>query len=267
MIQPKDRYTAEAGEAQMTGVQALVRLPLNVRRADRARGLDTAAFISGYEGSPLGGYDLELQRISGLLAECSTWCSGPAVNEELAATAVQGTQLAADSGDARVGGVTGYWYGKSPGLDRASDALRHANLMGTHPRGGAVAFVGDDPAAKSSTVPGASETAARRPRDARPVPGRPTGRARPGHARRGDVACLRPVGRAEDRHQRRRRDRAGPGRQRPHHARRPQVPWQGKRFEHRINARMLQPAPVGDGTEPRGHPAGRRRAPTRRPTG
>lgn len=81
----------------------------------------------------------------------------PGVNEELAATAVQGTQLAANSPDARVTGVTGYWYGKSPGLDRAADALRHANLMGTHPRGGAVAFVGDDPTAKSSTVPSASE--------------------------------------------------------------------------------------------------------------
>ena len=81
----------------------------------------------------------------------------PGVNEELAATSVQGTQLAAGLADARVEGVTGFWYGKSPGLDRASDALRHANLMGTHPKGGAVAFVGDDPAAKSSTVPGASE--------------------------------------------------------------------------------------------------------------
>jgi indolepyruvate ferredoxin oxidoreductase len=155
-IQPKDRYTAEAGEAQMTGVQALVRLPLNVRRADRSRGLGTAAFVSGYEGSPLGGYDLELQRHAQVLDSCDV-VFRPAVNEELAATAVQGAQLAANLADARVDGVTGYWYGKSPGLDRASDALRHANLMGTHPRGGAVAFVGDDPSAKSSTVPGASE--------------------------------------------------------------------------------------------------------------
>ena len=77
MIQPKDRFTAEAGEAQMTGVQALVRLPLNVRRADRARGLDTAAFISGYEGSPLGGYDLELRRQRAAARDRSTWYSGP----------------------------------------------------------------------------------------------------------------------------------------------------------------------------------------------
>jgi len=151
-----DRYTGETGESQMTGVQALVRLPMNVRRADRSGGRETAAFISGYEGSPLAGYDLELQRHQRLLDEYNV-VFRPAVNEELAATAVQGTQLVAASADARFEGVTGFWYGKSPGLDRASDALRHANLMGTHPRGGAVALVGDDPSAKSSTVPGASE--------------------------------------------------------------------------------------------------------------
>jgi indolepyruvate ferredoxin oxidoreductase len=151
-----DRYVAETGEYQMTGVQALVRVPLNVRRTDRSQNRDTAVFISGYEGSPLAGYDLELQRQQKLLDEYDV-VFRPGVNEELAATSVQGTQLVPASGDARVEGVTGFWYGKSPGLDRASDALRHANLMGTHPRGGAVAFVGDDPSAKSSTVPGASE--------------------------------------------------------------------------------------------------------------
>ena len=174
-IQPKDRYTAQAGAAQLTGVQALVRLPLNVRRADQSRGLSTAAFVSGYEGSPLGGYDLELQRQAPVLDACDV-VFRPAVNEELAATAVQGAQLAATLADARVDGVTGYWYGKSPGLDRACDALRHANLMGTHPRGGAVAFVGDDPAAKSSTVPGASEILLSDLGHARPLPGRSAGR-------------------------------------------------------------------------------------------
>ncbi len=140
----------------MTGVQALARLAVNVRRADRAAGRDTALFIAGYEGSPLAGYDLELQRHADVLAAHDI-VFRPAVNEELAATAVQGTQLVAGHEDARVAGITGFWYGKSPGLDRACDALRHANLMGTDPRGGAVAFVGDDPAAKSSTLPGASE--------------------------------------------------------------------------------------------------------------
>ena len=155
-IRLEDRYTAESGHVQMTGVQALARLPLNILRSDRTRGLQTAVFISGYEGSPLGGYDLELQHHAELLASYDLVFQ-PGVNEELAATSVQGSQLAAGLADARVEGVTGFWYGKSPGLDRASDALRHANLMGTHPKGGAVAFVGDDPSAKSSTVPGASE--------------------------------------------------------------------------------------------------------------
>jgi indolepyruvate ferredoxin oxidoreductase len=133
---------------------------VDVRRADRAQDLGTAAFVPGYEGSPLAGLDLGLQRHEQLLAEHDI-VFRPAVNEELAATAVQGTQLVAGHEDARVAGITGFWYGKSPGVDRASDALRHANLIGTHPpthpRGGAVAFVGDDPAAKFSTVPGASE--------------------------------------------------------------------------------------------------------------
>src|SRR5579872_2298086 len=151
-----DRFAADTGRFPMSGVQALVRLILDVRRADLAQGLDTAAFVSGYEGSPLAGLDLELQRREQLLAEHDI-VFRPAVNEELAATAVQGTQLVAGHEDARVAGITGFWYGKSPGVDRASDALRHANLIGTHPRGGAVAFIGDDPAAKSSTVPGASE--------------------------------------------------------------------------------------------------------------
>jgi indolepyruvate ferredoxin oxidoreductase len=151
-----DRFAAGSGRFPLSGVQALIRLIVDVRRTDRAQGLDTAAFVSGYEGSPLAGLDLELERREQLLAEHDI-VFRPAVNEELAATAVQGTQLVAGHEDARVAGITGFWYGKSPGVDRASDALRHANLIGTHPRGGAVAFVGDDPAAKSSTVPGASE--------------------------------------------------------------------------------------------------------------
>ncbi|GLY42893.1 pyruvate ferredoxin/flavodoxin oxidoreductase [Amycolatopsis sp. NBRC 101858] len=150
------RYTATEGVVHMTGIHALARLALDVRRADALAGHDSALYISGYEGSPLGGYDLELGKHSALLEEHDV-VFRPAVNEELAATAVEGTQLAATMNDKRVDGITGFWYGKSPGLDRASDALRHANLCGTHPAGGAVLFVGDDPTAKSSTVPGASE--------------------------------------------------------------------------------------------------------------
>lgn len=152
----EDRYRLTDGTIHATGVQALARLPLDVRRYDIKHGLNTAAFIAGYEGSPLGGYDLELFRQHGFLDEFGVVFS-PAVNEEIAATAVQGTQLAATMPNATVEGITGFWYGKSPGLDRATDSMRHNNLAGTHPKGGAVAFVGDDPAAKSSTAPGNSD--------------------------------------------------------------------------------------------------------------
>ena len=111
-IRLEDRYTAESGQVQMTGVQALARLPVNILRSDGAAGLKTAVFISGYEGSPLGGYDLELQRHAKLLAEYDLVFQ-PGVNEELAATSVEGTQLAAGLADARVEGVAGFWYGKS----------------------------------------------------------------------------------------------------------------------------------------------------------
>ncbi|MET8747051.1 indolepyruvate ferredoxin oxidoreductase family protein [Streptomyces sp. NPDC004728] len=152
----QDRYVREEGIIHLTGIQALARLPLDIRRADRREGRGTAGFVSGYEGSPLAGYDMELARCGSLLDECDI-VFRPGLNEELAATAIQGTQLASAQPDKRVDGVTAIWYGKSPGLDRASDAIRHNNLMGTHPDGGVLALVGDDPAAKSSTVPGASE--------------------------------------------------------------------------------------------------------------
>ncbi|MEU0789031.1 indolepyruvate ferredoxin oxidoreductase family protein [Amycolatopsis sp. NPDC005961] len=151
-----DRYLREAGTVHLSGVQALVRLLFDRVRHDRARGGDPAVFVSGYEGSPLAGYDLELGRRAKLLEKHDV-VHRPGLNEELAATSVMGSQLVAGAGGQR--GVTGFWYGKAPGLDRASDALRHANLAGTDPRGGAVALVGDDPNAKSSTVPCASELA------------------------------------------------------------------------------------------------------------
>lgn len=153
---PSDRYTALRGQVHLSGIQALVRLILDQRRDDCRAGRSTAGFISGYEGSPLAGYDTELIRNSTLLDEHEI-VFVPGLNEELAATAVQGTQLAATQPDKKVDGVAAIWYGKSPGLDRAADAIRHANLMGTHPDGGVLALVGDDPAAKSSSVPGASE--------------------------------------------------------------------------------------------------------------
>ncbi|OUC76617.1 indolepyruvate ferredoxin oxidoreductase family protein [Gordonia lacunae] len=163
-----DRYTRDAGDIYLTGIQALVRMVRDRARVDRRSGLRTASFISGYEGSPLAGYDLELARRRALLAPYDI-VHRPGLNEELAATSVMGSQLAAQvtgGGDLAPSadglprdGVVGYWYGKAPGLDRATDALRHANLIGTHSAGGAVALVGDDPGAKSSTVPCASEMA------------------------------------------------------------------------------------------------------------
>ena len=117
------------GTVFISGIEALVRLVLDQRRLDRARGLNTAAFISGYEGSPLGGLDLELQRNRPLLDEAGRRLP-PGVNEELAATAVAGTQLLGQLPGRRHDGVAGFWYGKNPGLDRAADAIRHGNLLG-----------------------------------------------------------------------------------------------------------------------------------------
>ncbi|WP_353816537.1 indolepyruvate ferredoxin oxidoreductase family protein [Agromyces sp. SYSU T00266] len=151
-----DRIVGTTGHLPMTGIQALARLPFEAVRDERRKGRRVAAFVSGYEGSPLAGYDLELQRHRELLAE-NEIIFEPGVNEELAATAVQGSQLAAASPECTTDSVLGFWYGKSPGLDRAADSFRHSILMGVPANGGAVAFVGDDPAAKSSTVPCASE--------------------------------------------------------------------------------------------------------------
>ncbi len=160
-----DRYTRESGPVFLGGIAALVRMIADRTRIDRQQNLRTASFVSGYEGSPLAGFDLELQRRRAFLEPFDV-VHRPGLNEEIAATSVMGTQLAptvgplaADQSGVIRDGVVGYWYGKAPGLDRASDALRHANLIGTHPDGGAVALVGDDPGAKSSTVPCTSEMA------------------------------------------------------------------------------------------------------------
>ncbi|MBA3741960.1 indolepyruvate ferredoxin oxidoreductase family protein [Sporichthya sp.] len=150
------RYTADDGLHFLTGIGALVRLPLTQMRRDRSAGLQTRAFISGYPGSPLGGLDSELLRRRKLLVEHGI-VHEPGINEELAATAVFGSQVATVTEGFEGDGVLGVWYGKAPGLDRAADAIRHANLAGTGPRSGVVALVGDDPACKSSSLPSASE--------------------------------------------------------------------------------------------------------------
>ncbi len=152
-----DRYRLAEGRAFLSGSQALARLPYEQLRADRRAGLLTAAYISGYPGSPLAGFDRDVTAAAKLAeADGLHMVFQPGMNEELAATAVMGSQLAVTLDSCRYDGIIGIWYGKAPGLDRASDALRHAVFAGTSPYGGAVAIVGDDPTAKSSTLPSSS---------------------------------------------------------------------------------------------------------------
>ena len=153
-----DKYTAASGRLVMTGTQALVRLPLLQKARDRAAGLNTAGFISGYRGSPLGGYDQQLWNAKKFL-EPENIVFKPGLNEDLAATAVWGSQQAGLHGDAKYDGVFGLWYGKAPGVDRSGVAFRHANSDGTMKNGGVLLVAGDDHAAKSSTLAAQSEFA------------------------------------------------------------------------------------------------------------
>jgi indolepyruvate ferredoxin oxidoreductase len=146
-----DKYTLERGVVFMTGIQALVRVVLDQRRRDTAAGHATGGYISGYQGSPLAAYDGALRKIPGLLKEHNI-VYRPGVNEELAATTVWGSQYVGMFPGAKVDGVFGVWFAKGPGVDRAMDALRHANWAGTSRLGGMLALLGDDHGAKSSTV-------------------------------------------------------------------------------------------------------------------
>ncbi len=148
-----DKYSLDYGPAFMSGVQALVRLPMLQRVRDLQQGKNTAGFVSGYRGSPLGGYDQALARAEKYL-RAQHIVFQPGVNEELAATALWGTQQLgfAPAGSNRYDGVFGIWYGKGPGVDRCSDVFKHANMAGTTPWGGVIAVAGDDHIAKSSTA-------------------------------------------------------------------------------------------------------------------
>lgn len=146
------------GPAMMTGNQALVRLPMIQRMRDKNQGLNTAGFISGYRGSPLGGYDSMIYKNRAALAEAHIEFL-PAINEELAATAVWGTQQLDAVPGKNVDGVYSIWYGKGPGVERATDALRHGNTAGSHPNGGVLVLFGDDHPGKSSTTAHQSEQA------------------------------------------------------------------------------------------------------------
>jgi indolepyruvate ferredoxin oxidoreductase len=151
-----DRYRREVGRVFLSGVQAIARLPFDQLRIDRANGLNTAAFVSGYQGSPVGAFGDEVDRALRTVGDLPI-VNNRGVNEELGATAVMGSQLAVNLDDCRYDGVLGIWYGKAPGLDRASDAVRHGVFAGTSEHGGVVAVIGDDPSAKSSTLPTSSD--------------------------------------------------------------------------------------------------------------
>lgn len=153
-----DRYRRESGRVFLTGTQALVRIPLMQRTMDKAAGLNTAGFISGYRGSPLGAVDQELWRAKPFLEENDIEFL-PAVNEDLAATAVLGSQQVETDPDKTVDGVFGIWYGKGPGVDRAGDALKHGNAYGSSPHGGVLVIAGDDHGCVSSSMPHQSDVA------------------------------------------------------------------------------------------------------------
>ncbi len=156
--QLSDKYTLAKGSIVLSGIQALIRIPIEQHLADKAKGLNTATFISGYRGSPIGGLDLTLQKMPKILEQYQIIFK-PGLNEELAATAVWGSQTTQFLPQPKYDGVLGIWYGKSPGVDRSGDALKHANFMGVGKNGGVLAFGGDDPISKSSTIPCVSEVA------------------------------------------------------------------------------------------------------------
>lgn len=147
----QDKYTQTRGRVYLTGSQALVRIPIMQRRRDEEAGLNTAGFISGYRGSPLGIYDLALWQASDQLRDAHVHFQ-PGVNEDLAATSVWGSQQIEFVGNPRYDGVFAMWYGKGPGVDRSGDPIKHGNYAGAAKNGGVLVLCGDDHAARSSTV-------------------------------------------------------------------------------------------------------------------
>jgi len=154
----EDKYTLTSGRIFITGTQALVRLPLTQHKRDKEKGLNTAGYISGYRGSPLGGLDEQLQKAHAHLEEHQVKFQ-PGVNEDLAATAVWGSQQAEVNKEGRYDGVFSIWYGKGPGVDRSGDAFRHGNLAGSSRLGGVLVLMGDDHTCESSTTCHQSEFA------------------------------------------------------------------------------------------------------------
>lgn len=153
-----DRYTAQSGRVFLTGTQALVRVMLDQARRDKLAGLNTAGFVSGYRGSPLGSLDMELWRAQQLIRDKRIEFL-PAVNEDLGATAVLGSQQVETDPNREVDGVFALWYGKGPGVDRSGDALKHGNAYGSSPTGGVLVVAGDDHGCVSSSMPHQSDVA------------------------------------------------------------------------------------------------------------
>jgi len=151
-----DKYELEAGRVFLTGAQAFVRLLILQRQRDKLAGLNTGGFVSGYRGSPLGALDLSLWKAQKFLERANIRFQ-PGLNEDLAATAIWGSQQVNIYPDAKVDGVFGMWYGKGPGVDRCGDVFKHANFAGTSKHGGVIVLAGDDHAAKSSTLPHQSD--------------------------------------------------------------------------------------------------------------
>jgi len=156
--QLNDRYTLESGRVFLTGTQALIRIAIEQARRDSAAGMDTGGLVSGYRGSPLGAVDLEMWRARGLTERLGIEFL-PAINEDLAATAILGSQQVETNPDRTVDGVFGLWYGKGPGIDRAGDALKHGNAYGSSPHGGVLVVAGDDHGCVSSSMPHQSDVA------------------------------------------------------------------------------------------------------------
>ena len=151
-----DKFDLGKERIFLSGAQAVIRMLLMQRERDRRNGLNTAGFVSGYRGSPLGGFDLQLWKARKQLAEASIVFQ-PGLNEELAATACWGSQQAELLGEGKHDGVFSVWYGKGPGVDRSGDVFRHANLAGSSKHGGVLALMGDDHLAESSTIAHATE--------------------------------------------------------------------------------------------------------------
>ncbi|MGH6770177.1 MAG: indolepyruvate ferredoxin oxidoreductase family protein, partial [Xanthobacteraceae bacterium] len=153
-----DKYDLEKNPVFLTGFQALVRLCLMQKERDRRAGLNTAGYVTGYRGSPLGGLDQQFQRAERRLKQ-SDIVFQPGINEELAATALWGSQQAELRGEGKYDGVFGIWYGKGPGVDRSGDALKHGNAYGSSPNGGVLVVAGDDHGCVSSSMPHQSDVA------------------------------------------------------------------------------------------------------------